>query len=403
MKICSKLFTIFVVLSFCISLLASCMELPSDSSGEGSESESSSVLASQSGTSEGEQEAQCQIKNIVLIVGDGMGLEHMTAGELYIADLMAFTDWQSVSVNTDSVKATGLGPVLTDSAAAATAMATGSLTVNGYVGKDHYGSDLQTILDAARAYGKSTGIVTTDALFGATPGAFSGHVLDRSSSEELILSQLSSEVDLLCGDAQDLCAAKIEEIALAGYTYCDSFSAVDGTMYAEKAYWQLDLGGIEASVALRDVSVKALDYLDQDTDGFVLLIEQAHIDKYSHSNDFGGMVESIKSLNDTVNAVLQWLGDRNDTAILVTADHETGGLKVGSEEGSLPRVFLSENGDIYYNWATGGHTNANVMLFVYGIRVNFSMMPYYYSRHLIKNTDIYELMYGILSHPDQYT
>ncbi len=388
MKLCKKTFTIFVIFALCLSCFFSCVQLPPADSSQSGSSESSSL--------QGGGEDASEIKNIVIIIGDGMGAQHITAGQLYIGELLSFVGWQSVRVNTDAVKKTGLGPVTTDSAAAATAMATGELTVNGYVGKSFTGNDLTTIMDDAVSLGKSTGIVTTDTLFGATPSGFSAHSLDRNLSEELVLSQLSSGVALLCGSTDELCTEKSAEITAAGYSYCDDFSLVEETMAAEKAYWQFDLAGVDATVELADASEKALNFLDRDGDGFVLMIEQAHIDKYSHNNDLSGAAESVRSLNDTVKAVLDWIGDREDTAVLVTADHETGGLTVSHKAGTYPKTLSTENGNIYYNWASSGHTNQNVMLYVYGIAVDFSKYDYYYSKHLIKNTDIYTLMKSLL-------
>ena len=106
-----------------------------------------------------------EIKNIILIIGDGMGLEHISAGQLYVGKKFAFTDWQFTNVNTDSVDTSGKGSVLTDSAASGTALATGHLTVNNYIGKNHLGTNVTTILDAALALNKSTGVVTTDPNF----------------------------------------------------------------------------------------------------------------------------------------------------------------------------------------------------------------------------------------------
>ncbi len=109
------------------------------------------------------------------------------------------------------------------------------------------------------------------------------------------------------------------------------------------------------------------------------------------------MVDSMISLNDTVEAILDWLGDRTDTAILITADHETGGLNV-----SCDKMFSKSFDGIYYNWSSAGHTNSKVGLFVYGIEVDFSEFDYYSSQHIIKNIDVYNLMYNILDDPDGY-
>ena len=335
------------------------------------------------------------IKNVILVIGDGMGLEHITAGEMYEGKNYAFTDWQKVSVNTDSVETNGKGAVLTDSAAAGTALATGCLTVNGYVGKDYAGRNVRTILDGAKENGKATGIVTTDALHGATPAAFSAHSLSRTDADGIVMSQLTSGVDLLCGSTHSVCTNRKNSIVSAGYAYCDDFSAIDGTLSAERVYWQLNMGGVDAPVTLADATEKALAFLERDEDGFVLMIEQAHVDKYSHSNDFRGVAESVRSLNDTVEAILEWLGDRTDTAILVTADHETGGLSV-SYTSRLSQSFWAENVKIYYSFSSVEHTNHKVGLFVYGVKVDFSNYSYS-SRHVLKNIDVYSIMQDVLN------
>ena len=344
---------------------------------------------------EGGEENNAEIKNIIIIIGDGMGLEHISAGEMYVGQNFKFTDWQFVSVNTDSVYAMGAGSVLTDSAAAGTALATGKLTVNGYFGKDNTGTNVTTILDVASALNKSTGIVTTDVLYAATPAAFSAHGVDRNDSETAFVSQLASGVNLLCGKSDAECTSRVDEIAAAGYAYCDSFSAINTTFSANKTYWQLPVGGTVPEVKLCDATLKALEYLEQDEDGFVLMVEQAYIDGYSHSNDFERTAQCVKSLNDTVDAVMSWLGDRTDTVVLVTADHETGGLTVSNED-RLAEKYVNGDKTIYYQWAATNHTNAKVGLFVYGTEVDFSKFTYYGSQHLIKNVDVYSLMAGLL-------
>lgn len=338
-----------------------------------------------------------QIKNIVLIIGDGMGVEHIAAGEMTSGTDYAFTEWQYASVNTDSVDENGCAAVLTDSAAAGTALATGVLTINKYVGMDPAGNMLPTILDYAKqTYGKATGIVTTDKLYGATPAAFSAHSISRNSSSILVGSQLTSGVDLLCGTADAECTFRKLEIETNGYRYCSALSQLDEAMEADKTYWQLDLAGADADVALKDVTVKALDFLDRDEDGFLLVVEQAHIDKYAEKNDFASMEMCVNSLNDTVNAVLEWVGGREDTVILITADHATGGLSVSTQP-IYPESYRSASGrTVYYNWETGVHTKDNVGLFIWGMEADLDGYPTFGSQHLIKNTDVYLLMKDIL-------
>jgi len=336
------------------------------------------------------------IKNVVLIIGDGMGLEHIGAAQMCEGKRLCFTDWQYASVNTDSVNEDGQGSVLTDSAAAATAMATGSLTVNGYVGKNSRGRDLSTVLDEARRLGKATGIVTTDTLYGATPAAFSAHSFARTDAAGIVMSQLSSGVELLCGTTDVLCSDRKNAITAAGYRYCDSLSAASASMEADRAYWQLPLAGSNASVALCDATTVALEYLSRDEDGFCLVVEQAHIDKYAHSNLFAETVACVKSLDDTVAAVLAWIGDRDDTAVIVTADHETGGLSV-SYQNRLANAYEGVSATVYYEFSSVEHTDQEVGIFLWGIEVDLSEYSYS-SRHLIKNTDVYYIVCDILNH-----
>ena len=118
------------------------------------------------------------IKNVIIIIGDGMGLNHVKAGELYEGKDYAFTSWHQTTVNTDSFDGEGRY-TLTDSAAGGTAIATGVVTWNGFVGVDPYGDDLPTVMDRAKELGKATAVISTDAVYGATPASFSGHSWSR--------------------------------------------------------------------------------------------------------------------------------------------------------------------------------------------------------------------------------
>ena len=250
-------------------------------------------------------------------------------------------------------------------------------------------------MDIASANGKSTGIVTTDSLLGATPSAFSAHSTNRAASEEIFLTQVTSGVNLLCGASDSYCTERSEIIKSNGYVYCDDISMVANTYDANKAYWQIGLGSNSAPIKLHTTTEHALNFLDKDDDGFVLMIEQAHIDKYSHDNNFEKMTKAVSSLNDTVNTVLEWIGDRTDTAVLVTADHETGGLSVSSQE-QLNNVYTNENASVYYSWTTTGHTNTNVILFMYGFDYLLTEKDYYNSQNVVKNIFTYNLMKDLL-------
>ena len=273
-----------------------------------------------------------EIKNIILIIGDGMGDAQIEAGEFAKGENFIFHDWQRTHSNTNSLDSYGQATKVTDSAAGGTALATGTLTTNKYLGKDSEANDLKTIIDYAKEYGKATGVVTTDTIFGATPSAFSGHSVDREDYVTILYSQLESNADLLCANASSKSAEMKSFYEKAGYTYCNKFASVGDTLASEKAYLQFDMAGTSAKDKLEKVVPYALDFLSKDDDGFVMMIEQAHIDKYCHNNEIEGTQLMANSLNNTVEAILEWMGDRTDTAIIITADHETGDLRVSTEK-----------------------------------------------------------------------
>lgn len=333
------------------------------------------------------------IKNVIIIIGDGMGLNHIDAGMYFDGITYGFTEWPMVRINTYPLAdASGtLSEDPTDSAASATAMATGVLTANGRLGNDFDNNQLPTIMDLALSMGKATGIVTTDTLSGATPGGFSGHASYRDNVNEIIPSQQTSGVNLLCGFAQDKYTLIADEFKAHGYAFADSVAAVKATYSSEYALWQLDTYGVDATVPLPDATALALEYLSQDPDGFVLMLEQAHPDKYSHGNEFENVAKSVSDLNKTVELVLEWIGDRNDTLVLVTADHECGGLQVSEKESKYSNQYTIGDKTISYEFRTTNHTGVNVALYVYGVTADFTKSDLY-AKKALKNIGIYYLM-----------
>ena len=345
-----------------------------------------------------EKPQNTEIKNIILIIGDGMGPEQIEMGEYALGEEFVFRGWTNTFVNTNSLKVDGGDATqTTDSAAAATAMATGTLTTNGHVGLDAPGNELKTILDYAREYGKSTGVVTTDDMDGATPSGFSGHSVDRKDSESILKSQTTSGVNLLCSNYT---GAVFSLAGPAGYEYTDFYTSIPDTMSAEKTYWQLSMAGASPADKLDKVTTAALNYLDQNEKGFVVMIEQAHIDKYCHENGAETAAMCAISLNDTVKAVLNWIGQRKDTAVIVTADHETGGLSV-SKEPEYSASFVSQQGNtVYYQFTLTDHTPTPVYAYFHGFDPKLSQYAMD-SSGTIKNTAIFEIMLDLLKNPKQ--
>ena len=409
-----KITALLIAVAILFSLIACTENVPSTDL-ESSDSESSSTTVestTESDTNEtesesetelgsdetsGEQSDRTPIKNLILIIGDGMGPEHIAAGQLGSGTTYDFTKWQNANVNTDSVSKSGFAGVLTDSAAGATALATGTLTYNGYLGMDHKQRSLETILDFAKANGKATGVITTDYLYGATPAGFSAHANSRSNYALITQTQANSGVDFLCGQRNDDHYLPYQSLLTAsGYYFSNTISDLQKMPSGlDKLYLTLNVeNSAKDSLPLAVVASMAISFLEDDEDGFVLIIEQAHIDKNAHNNNIDGVVSSVNSLAATVDLVMEWVGDRKDTAVLITADHETGGLTVSSEA-----VFADQytsSGSFFYAFSSTEHTDQQVKLFVYGITPVFSNYTYYGSDYLIKNTDVFRIMKHLL-------
>ena len=333
------------------------------------------------------------IKNVIFIIGDGMGKSHIEAGALDRGSDYDFQSWKQVNVNTDSIDKDTGALVMTDSSASATALATGTLTCNSLVGIDPNGKNLATIMDYAKAAGKSTGIVTTDYLYGATPAGFSAHAMDRDDKKAVTETQLSSGIDFLAGLTSNIYGQTLYKNMISASPYYFGNTLSDSEIaQKDKVMLALNIEDDTAnSVSLSDTTKAALSYLERDTDGFVLMIEQAYIDKHSHNNKFGDMVSRMHSLGETVAAVMEWVGDRNDTVVLISADHETGGLSVSKTE-QLQFSYNGQNGTFYFAWRGKNHTQAFVDLYVYGIDEDFGTYKNFLDENLIKNTDIFLLM-----------
>jgi alkaline phosphatase len=267
------------------------------------------------------------------------------------------------------------------------------------VGIDHTGKELPTILDYAKQLGKSTGVLTTDDLYGGTPAGFTARGSDRTAYSVVTWEQATSGVDFLCGLRRPTHYASAKAyLSGRGYYFHDTVSGLDDALAAnDKVFLTLNIeNGTADALSLSAMTKRALEFLSRNDEGFVLVIEQAKIDDHCHNNRFPEMLERMRSLMDTVETVMDWVGDRTDTAVLVTADHETGGLTDSGDPTAFANTYDTGHGVISYSFALKSHTDQQVKLFVYGREVNFKEFDYYGSRHLIKNTDIYRIMKRLL-------
>lgn len=331
--------------------------------------------------------------SIILIIGDGMGFNHVSAISKFVTGSDGNTAFQLFPVKTQ-VTTNSLGGGVTDSAAAATAYATGVKVRNGRISMTGSGVQLETILEYAKRFGKSTGLVTTTYITHATPAAFGAHVKSRDDYAAIgrDLFQESKPQVLLGGGGPGV---SIDSARNAGYSVVTTAEELDaleitentplfvsgqfGTSHMPYAY--------DANTLYPDLStmaLKAVQLLAYNPNGFFLMVEAGRIDHASHARDLTRMIYEGNELNDTVNALAAWAEehDRNDVLIVVTADHETGGLTDAIE--GLAEGIIPEESDRF--WSTSGHTGVPVPLYAWGNNADLFDVP------LLDNTEVSNLL-----------
>lgn len=332
--------------------------------------------------------ALANIKNVILMIGDGMGPNHVKAGEIYKGEQLAI---HSMPFSTYSLTRSASNEV-TDSAAGATALATGVRTNNGYIGVDTEKNELTTIMDIALQEGKRTGIVTTDVISGATPMAFAAHCEDRKNAAELLSSARQSGVNLFVStNSDDTSNDATSDFVSSGYKNVPNVAEISNAT-SDYVIGSYDIKASATSqsaefnsVALDRVVSESIEYLSKDTDGFVLMAEGARIDKQAEKNNFQGMIEEMIAFDNAVQAALNFAKGRNDTIVIVTADHETGGLILADD-------ITKENMNTKHSWTTTVHTATNVYCNVYAQDLDFLRYSSEDKATEIKNVDIFTMM-----------
>ncbi len=296
-----------------------------------------------------------EVKNVIFMIGDGMGFNSL---EKTKAENGVSLTMDTFELNGRS-RTSSADNVVTDSAAGGTALATGVRTSNGALGvymtdKNNQISHPMNLTELAISMGKLAGVITTDSTAGATPSSFSVHVADRDYEDQITPQQLAGELTVMWGtQAGSFTEEAAEEYGwTAIYNKEDMDALEEGTRSFGQftdALWHAE--SPEGMPTLAEMTVKAIDLLDDDEDGFFLMVEGAHIDKNNHSNDGEGMKDAVMSFDAAVAAALEYAKTHEGTMVVVTADHETGGI-------------IKVAGD--YIYTNGGHTAFNVPLLVYG-------------------------------------
>lgn len=322
------------------------------------------------------------IKNIIIMIGDGMGMNQEEAARIYAQRPLS---WDSMDFKGEMVTHSLTG--VTDSAAAATAMSTGVKVYNDVVQKDQTGNNLKGIMNYAQDLNKKTGIVVSETLAGATPAGFSARSMSRHNTNEIITSQIYSGIDLFIGEGTDTYLPYKNIMEEEGYTFISNKNAIlntGGKFFAALPFINPEQSKNQYSAELSDLTSMAINILSKEKNGFVLMVEGSKIDHMCHARLIDQTIYETLAFEKAVNVVLEWAKSRNDTLVIVTADHETGGLEL--LEGVNADNIL--NGE-FISWipepAVAPHTLANVNYYISGDLNSFM-------KSLIDITDIFKIM-----------
>ncbi len=306
--------------------------------------------------------AEKNVKNVILLIGDGMGEMHLDMTE-ELRDV-------SLAINTMPQKGYSMtysaNKAVTDSAAGGTALACGVKTSNGTIGM-YWGKDTshnvaagnypRNITEVCRDNGMKTGVVSSDKLSGATPAAFTAHTESRDNDEDITLQQLETGFDIMWGKTSKTLIP--EQVTEAGYTYVSTLDEMNALTADEKSYAMFTSSLYHTynknsyTPTLSQMTSKAIELLDTDNkNGFFLMVEGAHIDKKAHNQDEKGSAEALEEFDNAVELALEFAVRDRHTLVVVTADHECGG------------VILNDDG--VYEMTTDGHTGVNVPVRAYG-------------------------------------
>jgi len=325
-------------------------------------------------------------KNIVLLIGDGMGVSHVFAGITANGGNLFLDNFKHIGF----AKTSSSSHYITDSAAGGTALSTGVKTYNGAIGVGPDKQPLKTILEEAIEKGLAGGLVSTSAITHATPASFIAHQGARSSYEAIAADFLLTDIDVFIGggykhftDRQDgrNLAKELQDKGYQVLQRMDDITKVKSGKLAGLTAPEHN-GRIEERGNMLPLATRtALNILSQNKKGFFMMIEGSQIDWAGHANNTTYTVEDMLDFDKTIGEVLEFAAKDGQTLVIVTADHETGGIAITGGDfktGMVKGTFTSKD-----------HTAVMVPVFAWGPGAEQFM-------GIMENTDIHKRMRQLL-------
>ena len=331
------------------------------------------------------------VNNIILMIGDGMGENTIKATEVVKGDKLVMSGLKhKTHVTTYSQSVTEGEAEFTDSAASATAISTGVKTYNGYIGVDKDGNKLETITEYCQKLGMKTGVVDRHYVCHATPAGMVAHNDFRGAYRAILNEMIKSGVNVMLGGGSQYYTPSVEENAKEnGYKYVSTGEELqDLTNKDEKVLGLFaydNMKNVELKPTLTTQTAKALELLENDN-GFFLMVEGSNIDVSASEGDMADTIKQVQAFDQSVDYVMNWAESHPGTLVIVTADHETGCVK-------LPENPTPDKINDSCFTSDGEHTNTNVLLMADG--ANSADLC---KKKVIDNTDIAKYMRKVLAY-----
>ncbi len=325
-----------IYLIFAIALLSACKNESSTLTVDRELQDDSQV------TSKHDFGADARPKNVIFVIGDGTGINQISALEFYKEGNVFYDEFPIVGLS--KVSSTSL---ITDSAAAGTAMACGEKTFNKAIGVDAQGHDLPNLIEYMEEQGGASGLIATSSLTHATPACFYAHHSDRNDHEIIASFLPKSGVDFFAGaglkyfNNREDKVNLIDSLASNGYTietsglkaYPDAEKV--GFLLAEKDMPKILEG---RGPFLQKATQMAIEHLSKNDNGFFLMVEGSQIDWGGHDNAFDYMISELIDLDNTLGAILAYAQQDKNTLVVVTGDHATGGLALTADKDDYNKI-----------------------------------------------------------------
>ena len=328
-----------------------------------------------------------KVKNVILMIGDGMSLMHVYSAWTANRGKLYLDNCQYVGLS----KTYCADKLITDSGAGGTAIAIGQKTNYHYVGVDVNGNPQPSLITLAKQNGLSAGVAVTCRLWDATPADFCCHNVDRDNEYAIIADYVNCGADYVVGggaekfvnrpDGRDI----FKELEAKGYQIARSWEECqalkDGKIFAVTEPKDTPLPA-ERGSRLADSALKGMNLMDKNEKGFFMMIEGSQLDDYGHFSDLDLLMQETHDFDRTVGKVFEWAAKDGETLVIVTADHETGGLTL--VDGNL------QKGEIQCRFSTTSHSGVMVPVYAFGPgSENFSGM--------YENTDIFHKIVKLLN------